>query len=218
MKDYYGMLGIPRDESSGGIRAAHRDLARVPLPALFAEEAISGLPEAIAVLADAARRRVYDDRLTRLGADAMPPRSDPRETSRAGVEADSVMSDPHSVHPSFEALYDRILRNFTGLDVPKGERAESLTVEVFLDCEDAAMGCLLPIGIPVIRYRGASGGMSTDSGSPALQRSGSYLTEQTRTLTIEVPPHLASGTTFERSLEDFGISNLYLRTRILITH
>jgi DnaJ-class molecular chaperone len=217
MKDYYAMLGVPRGESSGGIRAAHRDLARIPRPALFVEEAISSLPQAIAILADAARRQVYDDRLTRFGADPMSPPSD-LQTTGAGVEADSVMNDPHGVHPSFEALYARILRNFTGLDVPKGEHAESLTVEVLLDREDAAMGCLLPIGIPVMRYRGASGGMSTESRSPALQCSGSGLTEQTRTLMIEVPPHLASETTFERSLEDLGISNLYLCTRILIMH
>jgi DnaJ-class molecular chaperone len=217
MKDYYAILGVPRDESSGGIRAAYRDLARIPPPSLFPEEAISSLPQAFAVLADAARRRVYDDQLTRFGAD---PVSRPSEiqTTRAGVQADSVMSDPHSVHPSFEALYARLLRNFTGLNVPKGERAEGLIVEVLLDSEDAATGCLLPVGIPVMRYRGAAAGMSTESRSPALQRSGSGLTEQTRTLTIEVPPHLASGTTFDRSLEDFGISNLYLRTRILIMH
>jgi DnaJ-class molecular chaperone len=218
MKNYYAILGVPRDESSRGIRAAHRDLARMPRPAAFTEEAMSALSDAMAVLADAAWRRDYDDQLTRLGANVMSPSSNLRETTRAGDQAESVMGDPHSVHPSFEALYARILRNFTSLDTPKAEHAESLTVEVFLDREDAETGGPVCIGIPVVRYRGVSSGMSTEALSPALPRTAGGLTEQTSTLTIDVPPHVASGTTLETSLEDFGITNLYLRTRILITH
>jgi hypothetical protein len=54
------------------------------------------------------------------------------------------------VHPSFEALYERLLRNFTGCHIPKGERAESLTVEVVLDPEEGELSSVVPVGIPKV--------------------------------------------------------------------
>src|SRR5580700_6269160 len=67
-KDYYEVLGVPRDADQDAIRRAYRKLAREYHPDLNsdsdAEESFKELGEAYAVLSDADKRERYD----RLGA------------------------------------------------------------------------------------------------------------------------------------------------------
>jgi hypothetical protein len=55
-------------------------------------------------------------------------------------KAMSVLRDFKTIHPSFEPLFERFVRNFTGLGIPKGERLEDLNVEVVFSPEEAAQG------------------------------------------------------------------------------
>ena len=51
------------------------------------------------------------------------------ETSEAwpvGHPPVSLFGQPEQTRPSFDAFHERYLRNFTGWNVPKAERAESL--------------------------------------------------------------------------------------------
>ena len=50
------------------------------------------------------------------------------------------MRDFQAVRPSFEEMFDRLVRNFTGIRVPKGERIQELNVEVILTPDEASMG------------------------------------------------------------------------------
>jgi hypothetical protein len=61
----------------------------------------------------------------------------------------SILHDFETIRPSFDALFDRVLRNFTGIEVPKGERIEDLNIEVVLSPLEAARGVVAPIGVPV---------------------------------------------------------------------
>src|ERR1700758_4900343 len=67
-KDYYEVLGVPRDADQDAIRRAYRKLARQYHPDLNsdrdAEEQFKELREAYEVLSDADKRERYD----RLGA------------------------------------------------------------------------------------------------------------------------------------------------------
>lgn len=67
-KDYYQLLGVPRDASLTVIRRAFRRLARRFEPE-FAADAFAELQAAYETLSDAERRRRYDDELG--GADRM---------------------------------------------------------------------------------------------------------------------------------------------------
>jgi hypothetical protein len=72
----------------------------------------------------------------------------------------SVLHDFETIRPSFEPLFERFLRNFTGEGIPKGERLEALNVEVTLSPEEAARGVAMPVGVPVFyscRQCGGSG-------------------------------------------------------------
>src|SRR5689334_10188012 len=67
-RDYYETLGLPRDATSGDIRAAYRKLARRYHPDINkeegAEERFKEVAEAYEVLSDPEKRERYD----RLGA------------------------------------------------------------------------------------------------------------------------------------------------------
>lgn len=61
-KDYYQLLGVPRDASLAAIRRAYKRLARGPRPDRATSD-IAELQAAYETLSDAERRRRYDDQL-----------------------------------------------------------------------------------------------------------------------------------------------------------
>src|SRR5581483_11289215 len=169
IKNYYAILGVSQNETPSAIRAAYRDAVRRTHPdhaGPQATPAFQEIVEAHSVLSDPDRRREYNQTLSRYEGDRgrpgllhpFPGESEPR----------SIFADAHAVHPSFEALADRLLRNFTGLDIPKAERPERLSVEVILTPEEAARGGFLSIGIPVDEVCRFCGGTGNDWLFPCL--------------------------------------------------
>jgi hypothetical protein len=59
-----------------------------------------------------------------------------------------LLGEPLAVRPSFDALLERVSRNFTGIGLPKTEGPEGLTVEVILTPEEAPRGVEVPIAVP----------------------------------------------------------------------
>lgn len=81
-KDYYQILGVPRDASPTAIRRAFRKLSRRVAPER-AEDAYRELQAAYETLSDAERRRRYDDELG--GSDRQPVPLDWSFTRRPAV-------------------------------------------------------------------------------------------------------------------------------------
>src|SRR5688572_19468671 len=107
-RTYYMILGVSHTESPSGIRAAYRDRARRLHPDVAGDGATSAfqeLTEAYGVLSDPERRLAYNASL-----EAAPPR-----------EPAPLFAHPETIRPSAEALYERWLRNFTGISIPKAE-------------------------------------------------------------------------------------------------
>jgi DnaJ-class molecular chaperone len=215
-RNYYVVLGVPPDESQPGIHAAYHDLVRRLHPDVAGETAATRfqeINEAYQVLSDRARRRAHDRETSTGVSTSYGPSPAPEEASAKPL---SPFAYPERVRPSHDALHDRWLRNFTGIGVPKAERAESLTLEIALTPEEAARGCTVPVGVPVFGACLECGGTRRAWPFPCRACRASGLAEELRTLRLRVPPGVRHGTILELPLAFYGIANLYLRVRISV--
>ena len=109
-RDYYGVLGVPRDADGPRIKGAYRRLARRHHPDLNpgdhgAAERFKAIGEAYEVLSDPERRRQYDQLIAPGARFGMPPR--PGNTN---------------ARPDFSGLSD-LFEQFFGNGVPFRETA-----------------------------------------------------------------------------------------------
>jgi DnaJ-class molecular chaperone len=170
------------------------------------------------VLSDPERRREYNRELSRYkDGDTVDVghsrRSQPRSIIRDPV---TILGNPEGVFPSFEALYDRFLRNFTGLRVPKSEQVEALNFEVLLTPEEAWHGCVVPIGVPVFRRCPQCGGSGRGWASSCGYCQQQGMIEAEEIVRIRVPPLVPPGSVFELPLESLGIGNFRLRLHVFV--
>ncbi len=219
-KNYYLVLGVSRDESSAGIRSAYHELARRMHPDTAGPADTSRfheINESYEVLSDPDRRRAHDrdfgepERITEGPARHQPP------NWPIAPEPISLLGQPGQTKPSFDAFRERYLRNFTGRNMPKSERAESLTLNVALSPAEAFYGCTIPVGVPVFGACSECGGTGQIFLFRCLECAGSGLLEEQRELDVHVPPRVQPGTVLEAPIEMFGISNLYLRVQVSIS-
>jgi DnaJ-class molecular chaperone len=219
-KNYCVVFGVSRDESPAGIRNAYHELARHMHPDITGPAGRSRfqkINEAYEVLSSPARRRAHDrefgvpDRGTEVPVRRQPPRWP------IAPEPISLFGQPEQTRPSFDAFRERCLRNFTGWNVPKAERVESLTLDVALSPAEAFYGCTVPVGVPVFDACPECGGTGQVFPFRCMECGGSGLVEEQRTLRVRVPSRVQPRTVLEVSLEMFGISNLYLRVQVSIS-
>jgi DnaJ-class molecular chaperone len=217
-KTYYMILGVSRTESDRGIRAAYRDLAKKLHPDVAGEQATRSfqeISEAYGVLSDPKRRREYNDKLSRAeDGSIVPVRRSPREPLVR--EPITILGNPDGILPSFEAMYDRFLRNFIGIGVPKSEHLESLNFEVVLTPEEASRGCVVPIDVPVFRRCPQCRGSGHDWVFPCTYCQQQGMIEDEEQLPIRIPPMTPSGSTYEILLRGLGIHNFYLRLHVFV--
>ena len=225
VKNYYVVLGVPRTESSSGIRAAFRELAKRYHPdraGAGAEGRFREIAEAYETLSDPQRRRLYNhtlgeaDRLAtpvvdRLKSSAVWPEPEP-----LGREMRSLFRDRGSIDPSFAAIYERFGRNFIGRGIPKGERPNAIDVEVILSSEEAIRGVIVPIVVSVLRRCPSCGGSGEDGLFPCVGCDERGFLDREETIEVELPPLLRSGTIVDVPLRERGIRNFVLRVHVEI--
>ena len=219
-KNYYVVLGVSRDESSAGIRSAYHKLARRMHPDTAGPADITRfqeINESYEVLSDPDRRRAHD---RDFGAPELVPQMPVRRQASSwsiAPEPISLFGQPGETKPSFEAFRERYLRNFTGRNMPKAERAESLTLDVALSPAEAFYGCTVPVGVPVFAACSECGGTGQVFLFRCLECAGSGLSEEQRELDVHVPPRVQPGTVLDVPIDMFGINNLYLRLHFSIS-
>lgn len=221
VKNYYAILGVPRDESAAGIRAAFRDLARRHHPDLAGAEGVPAfreIVEAYRVLSDPEARRGYDAQLPGGGSRFRVRRESVRPAARRRrpepLDPMSIVERADAVRPSMDALFDRLLRNFTGIGVPKAERREPLFCDVSLSPAEAHSGGVLPIRLPgrepCPRCHGT--GHAASFLCPTCDARGEV--EREVVIPLRIPPGVQPGAELDVALEPWGIRNLWLRVRI----
>ena len=130
-KDHYLVLGIPRTAGDQVVRNAFRVLARQYRPQWGGPEKGLGFQdilEAYQVLSDPIERAAYDRSLPPVPEGAGAEKRASVLRRRAGPEPllpepVSLVNDFQTFAPSFEEMVSRIMRNFTGIRVPKGGRS-----------------------------------------------------------------------------------------------
>jgi molecular chaperone DnaJ/curved DNA-binding protein len=217
-KTYYMILGVSSTESPRGIRAAYRDLAKRLHPDVAGEQATRAfqeLTEAYDVLSDPQRRRDYNHELMRGAEGEVVPvrRGPPEPLVRAPA---TILGNAEAIRPSYEAMYDRFLRNFTGIGVPKSEQLEGLNFEILLTPEEAERGCVVPVGVPVFRRCPECGGSGCDWLFPCAYCGQQGMIEGEQQLRVRIPPMVPSGSIYELPLRGLGIHNFYLRLHVFV--
>jgi len=162
-KNYYLILGITEDASREDIRAAFRRRALELHPDRSGMESgpFQAVQEAYSVLGDPERRRCYDRERPRpvamsrqrgRRAEPVVPERPPAEPFRPVEPARrfhemSLAESFETYRPSFEELFERLWSNFEGVNRPKSEHLESLTVETVVRPEEAQWGGQVPSAI-----------------------------------------------------------------------
>jgi DnaJ-class molecular chaperone len=209
-KDYYLILGVSRGENLRSIQEAFRELAKRHHPDRAGPQGTSRfqeIQEAYSVLSDPERRRWHNHELEQ---------EEIKARSYLGSQTMSVLHDFATVRPSYEPLFERFLRNFTGKGIPKGERLEPLNVELTLPPEEAARTVAVPVSVPVFSICRQCGGSGRDWLYPCVRCNGQGIIEEEKMVRIRIPRMVPDRTVFDVPIHGLGIHNFYLRlhTRI----
>jgi len=181
-KDYYAVLGVPREATAEEIKKAFRRLARKYHPDVSkekdAELRMKEVNEAYAVLSDPEKRAAYDSlgQSYRHGEEFRPPPG-----WDAGFEFSSHGFSPHEV-ADFSEFFSQL---FGGLGGARGFRAtggsyraqgEDHHAKVYLDIEEAYTGITKQISLRAPR-----------------KDSEGRLSLETRTLNVKIPKGVREG-------------------------
>jgi DnaJ-class molecular chaperone len=222
VKDYYLILGVPLDAAPDAIRSAFRKLALRYHPdrgEVHERHSFQELNEAYEILSDPARRARYD-RERRLWEGRVSPAS----PSEHAVDPEPLVSEPvpltgeaELVRPSYEALLDRILRNFAGEAASKAEQPEPLNFELILSTREAARGVVIPFEVPALSICDRCAGAGRTPRGVCGRCAGEGRVVNKRTLDLGIPPGVRDGDSIEVSLEPLGVENLWLRVLVRIS-
>jgi DnaJ-class molecular chaperone len=218
-RDLYVILGVAPGVPSEGLRPAYRQqvLGRPAGPGRTPRAAsLEDLLDAYRVLSDPERRASYDEaRGAPAGVGKVPgpgPRPEPLLPERL-----SLTRDFEAREPSVDEVLDRILRNFTGRNVPKSERLEALDLTIAVSPELAAFGGVVELAVPVFYPCPECRGEGHDGLYACLACEQTGMAEDTEPAHLRVPPLTRDGAAFHVPLHGLGIDNLCLRVNLRIS-
>ena len=183
-KNYYEILGIPKDAPTDVIKDAYRKLALQYHPdrnkSPGAEEKFKEISEAYAVLSDDEKRQQYDN-LGRTGFDQRYTRED----IFRGADFDSVFRDM-GVSSGFGDLFSIFFggRDFEEEEEPRAIRGRDLGYEIYITIEEAARGVEKEIEVQ------------------RIERTAKGLVKRTRKITVKIPIGIPEG--YQLRLEGQG--------------
>ena len=210
-KDYYLVLGVTHEENLRRILEAFRELAKRYHPERAGPAGIGkfrDVQEAYEILSNPEKRKSYDDDLEQ-DEGKTPERIISRYRSQWEPLVPNPMSVLHgfeTIRPSLEPFYERFLRNFTRKGIPKGERLESLNVEVALS-----------VGVPVFFICGHCAGSGRDWLFPCVNCNAQGIIEEERAVRVYIPLMTPDRSVIEVPIHGLGIDNFYLRLQIRIS-
>lgn len=220
-KTLYAVLGVRRDASRERIRTAYLRRVKELHPDQAGEESAEAFREvhrAYAALSDPDERRRYDRQLDTTPA---PVRRARAPADRATVEP--LVPEPGGFsqrrsrrHAGAEDLVGRTpWSNPRGVG-PAVASSEPVDLTVTLAPDDAARGGTFGIAVPVQRACWACGGAGSSLMFPCLYCRGRGWVVSERSVRLELPPGLRSGTVLHLTYDDGGLDTSTIRIRVLV--
>jgi molecular chaperone DnaJ len=213
-RNHYVVLGIERCADTGQIKHAYRRIAKQlhpdrACPSADPERFIEA-KEAYETLADAERRRRYDDELTR------------RESAPGRTRVPVILRDrshlyrEEALHGSlFDALFEGWVHGVPRRPQLRGVEKD-IYLEVFLSPRESREGGLFPIQIPAMVPcpQCRPDAILDKFVCPACGGDGCIRIE--RSFSLGIPPRTAHGTSVTLSLEDIGLRGIRLHVEIRV--
>ncbi len=158
-KDFYDVLGVPKNASKQQIKEAYRKLALQYHPdrnrSADAEEKFKGISEAYAVLSDDEKRRQYDS----FGQEGLYQRYSPEDIFRGADFADIFGS------MGFGGFDDLFAQFFGGQTRQRASRGEDLRYSLQLDLEEVVAESTKEVEVPRTEVCGTCGGSGARPGT-----------------------------------------------------
>ncbi len=143
-RDYYDVLGVPRNASKDQIKNEYRKLALKYHPdrnkSPDAEERFKEISEAYAILSDEEKRAQYD----RFGHAGIDSRYSPEDIFR-GVNFEEILRDLGFGFGGFESIFDTFLGGRRARGPPRGE---DIRYDLEISLEQAYSGLATEIEVP----------------------------------------------------------------------
>lgn len=221
-KNFYVILGVPRQATPETIRAAYRELAKRYHPDVVGSVGASrfrDVVEAYRVLSDPESRQIYNEKL------GVAEAAETLAAEPLGVgslrEAEPLISEGISVPRALRAgrpiveeeFFDWTARHFLGVHLPKSGRAECLNMEVVLSRDEAERGGILPIRVPVFLPCPSCGGRGRDWLYPCVYCGAHGIIQKEESVRIRIPGMVRDGTIWELPLAGSGV-HLRLHIRV----
>ena len=213
-KDYYIILGVNRGANFGQIKHAYRRIAKELHPDRSSPPAdpdkFMEVKEAYDTLADAEKRRRYDDELHR------------RDASRRIAQVPEIVQDRQRLYREMEqrrSLVDEFLEGW----VPgvysrrRGLLSEKdIYLEVILSLRESQQGGLFPIRFPVLDPCPHCSRANELDKFFCLICGGHGIVKTEREFSLSIPPRTAHGTSVSLSLEDIGLRGVQLHVDVQV--
>jgi molecular chaperone DnaJ len=186
-KDYYTILGVARDATAAAIKRAFRRLAKKYHPDMgrvVAGDDFQALQAAYETLADAERRRRYDETL-----------------------------EPHREGRGNEPVAWSFLRVPASGDLRRPVRPGTVSGEILLDATEAAAGGVLPLDVPLLAMCPAcdgTGGFVFDCD----RCGGDGKVERRMPVPVRIPARVRDGTVFQISIDDPVVVSILLTVHV----
>jgi DnaJ-class molecular chaperone len=184
-KDYYRLLGVPRDASRAAIERAYRRLTRELRPGREVAPGgdLNELQAAYETLRDAGRRQQYDESLEL--ADQQAPET-----------------------PAWSRL-----RSPRASELRRPVERGTLTGEILLRPAEAAAGGPLPLDIPLSTACAACEGTGGDYFN-CPECGGEGKQERRLPVTLNIPPRVREGAVFQVQVDDPAVVSVLLTVHI----
>lgn len=186
-KDFYLILGVSRDATTAAIKRAYRRLAKKYHPDIqpvSAPDEFQELQAAYETLADAERRRGYDETLRQQG------------------DGDQ-----------FRSLAWSFVRSPAAGDLRRPVRPGSLSGEILLTPREATAGGVLALDVPITATCPScegTGGFVFDCG----RCGGEGKVERRFPVPLRIPPGVHEGTVFQVAVDDPSVLSILLTVHI----